>query len=88
MKTLEESCLTSLKVNTFGKCGHHLRALNSPLAKWFLRGLQVDLVVPVESLELSTHALMKIILSIIKIIFNKIIIIPYNVLQHDNLRIK
>ena len=33
MKLIEESCLTSLKVNTFSKCGHHLRALNSHLAR-------------------------------------------------------
>lgn len=57
LKLIEESCLTSLKVNTFGKCGHHLCALNSHWPGWFIRGLQMDLVVPVESLELSTHAL-------------------------------
>lgn len=57
LKLIEESCLTSLKVNTFGKCGHHLRTLNPHWPSWFIRGLQVDLVVPVESLELSTHAL-------------------------------
>lgn len=57
LKLIEESCLTSLKVNTFGKRGHHLRALNFHWPGWFIRGLQMDLVVPVESLELSTHAL-------------------------------
>lgn len=45
LKLIEESCLTSLKVNTFGKCGHHLRTLNPHWPSWFIRGLQVDLVV-------------------------------------------